>query len=541
MDFDQAVNKLAQNHSKQLRRGRIQKNSNLSGNRHASTHLSLRAKKEAEERKRKTEEQRMINQVKKNKLRKAYAYYKKCEEMLGTEYSLSAGGDGRLLLKPTSIFGEGDKISLPVSALPVLMELKDKKASGISSSSSPFEFRVGILNPKYKFPMSPLINQMMENMNGLDDADEDDISMGDSDDEEDDPSKHENSAFLDELSCKYLAYTHCTVVEFTQEEGHIGLPQSISRALLNNDKSIPVTRTKDPATISPTEEEDLKIIGQAEEVQNTSNSPMQGDDSDENKTPGHLAWGAFDIPDLEVEVVLVSLPKGKACTLVPTKQSMQNGFYQLKDIKAALEQSLIRTKATLSLNDNVHCWYRGKKFDMIVSSLTPNTYNAVSCINTDIEVDIGCEDHDTKKLGETAKEALPLKIPTTKTNVGRVLGRSLHSSSDNTEQQKHFTSPVLPLESFIASSIPPEPPSDEKENICLIQIRGDGKAGRRKFDIKKTTVMNLYTYAASVVGGQSNSFRLVTRFPRKVLELGDINLKEAGLQEGQEMFIIEKC
>jgi hypothetical protein len=43
-------------------------------------------------------------------------------------------------------------------------------------------------------------------------------------------------AYLDELQHKYLAYTHCTVVEFTPEEGNVGLPEAIAKALLSGQK-----------------------------------------------------------------------------------------------------------------------------------------------------------------------------------------------------------------------------------------------------------------------------------------------------------------
>ena len=70
---------------------------------------------------------------------------------------------------------------------------------------------------------------------------------------DDDESNRE--AYLDEMARKYIAYTHCTVVEFTQEEGNVGIPQPIASALLDmknrlpelSDHSIPTTRTVDPA------------------------------------------------------------------------------------------------------------------------------------------------------------------------------------------------------------------------------------------------------------------------------------------------------
>jgi len=401
--------------------------------------------------------------------------------------------------------------------------------------------------------MAPSLKNMMANMNGMDDGNDYDMSMEDSDDEDSLDSsntKDERSPFLDELSYKYLSYTHCTVVEFTQEEGHIGLPQSIAQALLKNDENIAVTKTVDPASTSHSSLKDLEksinvsLDDEMEDVEALKQPPSQIsiDYSEEDKTPGHLAWGAFEVPDLKVEIVLVKLPKGKSCTLIPTIEAVQNGFHQLKDIKAVLEQSLIRTKATLSLNDNVHCWHRGKKFDMTVSSLTPNTYNAVSCINTDIEVHIGSADIDKESDKHEENGENPSKIQTAvdANGAGRVLGRSLGSNNNDSKENNGMISSILPFDT-LKSNLPQKPSPHEKENVCLIQIRGDGKAGKRRFDVQKSTVNDLYVFAASVMDDQIKCFRLVTRFPRRVIELEDSTLKDAGINQGQEMFMIERC
>merc|ERR1712087_93365 len=123
------------------------------------------------------------------------------------------------------------------------------------------------------------------------------------------------------------------------------------------------------------------------------------------------------------------------------------------------------------------------------------------------------------------------------------------SSFMQTSRQASLNSPASSSTSVdaISTILPPEPLSHEKRNVCTIQIRGDGKAGRRRFDIQKCTMHHLYAFAASVGGFPQNmeekepSFKLVTRFPRRVLDLRSSSLKDAGIMEGQEMFIIEHC
>ena len=301
---------------------------------------------------------------------------------------------------------------------------------------NPWTFRIGILNPNYTFPASPLVQSLQpppddESTSHMDIDDSDD----DDDDDDENDSTNNKAAYLDELSYKYLAYVHCTVVEFTQEEGHVGIPQPIASALLKQANSsssttesdekkeapiVPSTRTVDPAAQA------LKTSSEDGDDDNNNENTMQDDNNDGDQTPGHLAWGAFDIPDVKLEVTKVKLPKGRGCTLVPTKEAIQNNFYGLKDVKLVLEQSLIRSRATLSVGDIVATWHRGVKFDLNVTKVIPSLYNSVTCINTDIEVDIGEVEsdegtvpndnmnvkNDSSAAMETSSRGTPSLIPT---------------------------------------------------------------------------------------------------------------------------------
>ena len=88
----------------------------------------------------------------------------------------------------------------------------------------------------------------------------------------------------------------------------------------------------------------------------------------------------------------------------------------------------------------------------------------------------------------------------------------------------------------------PEPPSEQKENICTIQIRGDGTTGRRRFDVQKATLNDVFAFASTIVAA-TGDFRLVARFPRRVFERNDghgaSTLASVGLQQGQESLMVE--
>jgi hypothetical protein len=418
-------------------------------------------------------------------------YMRKCDRSLRVK-PLSTGR-----LSPTSIYGEGDKISLPPSVLETLTSAESNNVG------NPWMFRIGILNLDYKFPSSPLVQTLKP-------AQEDEEGvMNDSDDDDDD----DMVAYRDELSHKYLAYTHCTVVEFTQDEGHIGIPQPIAKALLesniSNDNKIPVKRTVDPAGAS----DDARGVQQ-------------------EQTPGHLAWGAFDIPDMPLEITLLQLPKGKGCTLVPTKEAIQNNFHGLKDVKLVLEQSLIRTRATLSVGDIVSSWHRGVQFDLNVTKIIPSSYNAVTCINTDIEVDIGesepqQEHQPLPPLTDMAKSL----VSGNKLGTGHTLG-----SAPTTET----TTNAEATPTAMAVDLLPEPPVDQNEGVCTIQIQHSGGHGKRRFVVQEARVEDLFAFAVSLVG--RNDFRLVTRFPRRVFtgdEDQSCSLADTGIQQGRERFMME--
>jgi len=397
---------------------------------------------------------------------------------------------------------------------------------------SPWTFRVGIVNPNYSFPASPLFHALQAPSTEYDD-------MSDDDDDEN-FQNHQNAPFLDELKHKYLAYTHCTVVEFTQDESRIGIPKHISEALLDpinrheayRNVDIPKTITVDPASPIGT---NIKVEDKIDH------------------TPGHLAWGAFEIPDL-LEVTMLQLPKGTGCKLMPTEEAVTNNFYGLKDVKLVLEQSLIRTRATLSVGDKVSTWFRGTSFDLKVTKVLPSKFQAITCINTDIEVEIG-ERTTNEDNAPIKSSAMDKSSETKNANGGYRLGTGQSatpaSQIENVAVLHGERAQVFPI------SLLPEPPIGQRAGVCTIQIKYRGGHGIRRFAVATAQVKDLFAFAASLTHSNGRTFRLVTRFPRRELSLdgvdqslqsdpnnqskvhSELTLEQIGLQPGQEMFIIE--
>jgi hypothetical protein len=521
MDFNDATARLARDQSKM----RV---------RHDVT-LSEKAKKQAEVQKKR--QARLL--AERERLREIERFQRqlmhRCERSLNVK---SIGSDGgNLLLQPTSIHGDGDKIALPPSVLETLAS--STAGDDMISDGNAWTFRIGILNPEYSFPASPMIQNLSlftkDDDDGLGGVSmEDDTLCNDSDNEEQDGG--ETVAYLDELRHKYLVYTHCTVVEFTQEEGHVGIPQHIAAALLDPKNrhqqvrhlEIQRTRTVDPAAKFTTDATDQGH----EKVTMKDKSDMIEKDS----TPGHLAWGAFDIPDEQLEITMVKLPKGRGCTLVPTAEAVRNNFYGLKDVKLVLEQSLIRTRATLSAGDVVSTWHRGVKFDLDVSTVIPTTFQAITCINTDIEVDIG----DTHTDG-TEQHGKQNQSSTSPAQIGDGNNGGFRLGSGRTITSSDASS-LIPSIVTSGTVLIPEPPVDQKEGVCTVQIRYSGGQMKRRFGIDTAQVKDLFAFAASIINQRDNSFQLVTRFPRREFKMDENRgktLAEMGLQQGQEMFLVE--
>lgn len=535
-------------------------------------------------------------------------------------------------LSATSIHGEGDKIALPPSILETLtsgsLSSDLDPWGGGNGSRRPLAFRIGILNPNYDgFPSSKKMKSLVEKLRaevieseasalGVNAADQNvggkldlenqsmrrqlhsDENMDETSDIDNDNEIDRNTytqAYLDELSHVYLSYTHGTVVEFTQDEGCVGLPEPIANALLQPNRhslvgpeqrqgmkgtsDIPTKLTVDPALNSTSkksnqesdERSTVNLDGGKEMEIDTPSHDIESDNTD--KTPGHPAYGAFPIPASLISITpLTSIPAGKSCTLTPTPSSIKNGFYSLQNVKLVLEQSLVRTRATLSKGDVVRTWRRGVCFDLVVSEVCPDGLGVVSCVDTDLTVDIGAPEGDEQsrvsgnEMNSNGINSGGKKAQNeSKSNHPMGQGRTLVDPSPTTSQPIESQTPSRNQPTAPAStsiSLPPEPPNGQTQNVCVIQIRGrdasgNSVTGRRRFDTRTGTIGDLFTFASNVCGSgaaEMSSLRLVTRFPRRVFQIQstsrdsesvgveyEVNttLRNAGIGQGQELFMVE--
>lgn len=492
--------------------------------------------------------------------------------------------------------------SLPPSFLNSLAE-KDVLSMN-QARGQPLFFRLGIRREKYDFPSSVSMKKRMEQVNIHSDLDNNRLDLENNEDVTN--HMHEDSAFeenekieeeeqglntedyLDELANEYVSYTHAAVVEFTEEEGFIGLPINVASVLLArrlspetggirtvesdiNQQKVQSRLTSDPALVSS----DTQIPSTGKVSTSDETKELDKISDEEEKTPGHPAYGAFPVPADHIHVTLLTnLPLGIKCTLAPTPDAIINGFYELKNIKLVLEQSLTRTRATLGVGDTVHTWFRGKKFDLRVKDVTPADFGVVSCVNTDVEVDIApVEDSGEKKEKEEIKRNIQngtvseSNCTPTLNNISKVGKHDKETKSlpfSSSGYRLSDTIESLPLSSNIEKVesvrkeylLPLEPPVTQTQNVVSVQIRGDRNSQRRRFDINATKVLHLFEFAISesVITNVDNNnnddratneavcFQLVTRFPRRVLDWQkdrEKSLQDVGLGK-QELFMVEK-
>lgn len=504
MDFDLAERKLKTDHDR-LRSQVLNRNAarSLSSNNELS-----KAKKIEMYRRREFDIKKQERELEKKKMLYAKSGFESIERKLGVERNLR-NVDSALFLEAVSVHGHGDKITLPPSVLGTLAE---RDLIGISQQTGqPLFFRLGIRRHGYEFPQSDAMKNIMDRFQQNNKITSSSIESSSEDDEDTEDQEWEN-AYNDELKHEYVSYTYATVIEFSQEEGFVGLPVSAANALLKSrrDETILSKVTQDPA--SSKIENDLEHEA-------------------EFKTPGHPAHGLFPVPASEIEITLLKkLPLGTRCTLEPSKSSIKSGFYGLVDVKHVLEQSLIRTRGCLNVGDIMHCWFRGKRFDLSVQDVLPRSLGAISCVNCDIEVDISpMNDSDMQNEGQTIDSD---------NNQSKMHGYRLCDppTSKNHDSGQSITNENLSI------ALPLEPPIEQVDGVITIHIKGEGKSSKRRFN-SSDPFNTLFDFA--IVDGLSTleaRFRLVTRYPRRVFEreenlenmISDLNLSS------NELLLIEK-
>jgi hypothetical protein len=102
---------------------------------------------------------------------------------------------------------------------------------------------------------------------------------------------------------------------------------------------------------------------------------------------------------------------------------------------------------------------------------------------------------------------------------------------------------IAGLRTAAQERLPHEPPSSTPEPVLTAMFQlPDGTRPRRRF-LLSTPVDTVFDFVDSVGGGgvRPESYRLVTRFPRRVLSKGSgLDLARAQVSAGQMVFVVEE-
>ena len=215
MEFEAAAQRLARDQSK------------LAKNRRDNRIVSQKAKRQADHRKQQQELLRIERQRKQQQDEYRQSYMKSCERTLGIQTLKEAFGGNEYLWN----WRQDCLATVRIAAFDRTTNYHYHYYQCITMDISSGNFKRQV----YISLVTTASNHATSSRTTT--TDDDNMEM-DSDDDNETDNDNNKAAYLDELSHKYLSYTYASVVEFTQEEGHIGLPASIASRLLVDGVSV---------------------------------------------------------------------------------------------------------------------------------------------------------------------------------------------------------------------------------------------------------------------------------------------------------------
>lgn len=308
--------------------------------------------------------------------------------------------------------------------------------------------------------------------------------------------------------------THAGVLEFSAEDGRIGLPLKVRKSLV----------------AEPEETREDGSRGMEERVEGPG-----GEEGDSRASP---AWGS----GWKVRVKYVRLEKGTYAKVQPRTGNL----WHVPELKGMLEMNL-QNHATLSEGDVLQVWYRGRCFDLRVTGLEPT--QAVTVIDTDLTVDVEVPEEQTEREREESRLSAdaggvkgqvvggggpPPHVSQSCESRGQEAGMeepSVNSGAKEEERRKRMMATQL-------SKLAPEPDEGNGDWIALVVRKPDGSMISRRF-LRSQPFQDVFRFveATSVSSDHDPldmTYRLVTRFPRRVFTVGETAAQSVGEVLGSE-------
>tara|TARA_B110000977_G_scaffold154514_1_gene196407 strand:+ start:8419 stop:9855 length:1437 start_codon:yes stop_codon:yes gene_type:complete len=321
-------------------------------------------------------------------------------------------------------------------------------------------------------------------------------------------------------------HTHAAVLGFDGVEGEVGLPAVVLRQLGVSTAGMAKVLTN----------------GETNEIM----ADASGDDGDERETDAlAAAFGSGNSTN-----VLVSyrrLPKGTYCKLQPLTQEFQGELAVEPDVdlRALLEQTMTK-RCTLTVGDDVVVESgNGKSYTLRCVEVVPDDANAVSLMETDIEVDIApSEDYEAamRRLAEMEQERLAAAAKTADDARTSIFEKQaaeeamVAAAAKEALEEKEALERSTRFKVSAQKSLPPEPTasSSSDETFCVRFMFPDGKTKMRRF-FKHDLLSAAFDFVKAEGGASEGiSFRLVTRYPRVTVEQPDVNLGAITMNDSEE-------
>mmetsp|Transcript_14112 Transcript_14112/g.18499 ORF Transcript_14112/g.18499 Transcript_14112/m.18499 type:complete len:428 (+) Transcript_14112:165-1448(+) len=300
--------------------------------------------------------------------------------------------------------------------------------------------------------------------------------------------------------------THCGVLEFTADEGTIGLPPKVMSSL--------------GLALGPASQE---------------------------SSEGKNAADAGGTPLGEVQIKYVRLEKASFAQIRPEKA----GLSQINEIRAVLEQNM-RNHATLTVGDILTVWFRGKSYSCEVLEVRPQPQVTVIDTDMELELDLPAEVQEQlspsieggRKLVETphgpagegsspaqanVKEVSPALFKTAKSEMDTDSDMDEEDLEELKEAHKEEKARGLP-----------EEPDQNLPGAITCSLRQGGTTWSRRFRVSDK-FRCLFDFAEAQ-GVLPLSYKIIRRFPRAVYtsDLPDCekSFEEVGI-DASEAFMLE--
>ena len=370
-----------------------------------------------------------------------------------------------------------------------------------------------------------------------------------------------------EVSTPAGARTHAGVLGFDGEEGNAGLPLPVLRqlGLVPPEGEARAVGRRDAPEDAP---EDGSRSLAAKDRENDGQNAADGMDAPGPPPRRPFVPGVGVAPlAADVRVSYRRLPKGTYAKLQPRSQDFQGELAAEAsvDLRGLLERAMTR-RCTLTVGDEIVVRReegeegsepgvsKPKTYSLRVVEVQPDdALGAVSLMETDVEVDIA-PSVDYEEAMRALAEAERRRLEAAARSAEAAADATRADEAARAEAEARAIEAREAIEAAEARSarfreahlrsLPPEPGVDDSAATrpCRFALPGGGRAERRFFPTDPVAAAFSFVRAQSAGAKEGERFRLVTRYPRRVVEEeGGGTVGAAGMgEEAGETWFVEK-